>query len=57
MEGKPSGMLFLSLLSLFLALHLSFELLHFRIIQDRYYRDKCKADDVSAHGGREHMYR
>jgi 5'-3' exoribonuclease 2 len=25
--------------------------------KDRYYSDKCKADDVSAHGGREHLFR
>jgi len=25
--------------------------------KDRYYTDKCKADDVSAHGGREHLFR
>ena len=25
--------------------------------KDRYYKDKCKADDVSAHGGREHLFR
>jgi 5'-3' exoribonuclease 2 len=25
--------------------------------KDRYYRDKCKADDVSQNGGREHMFR
>lgn len=25
--------------------------------KDRYYADKCKADDVEAHGGREHLFR
>jgi len=25
--------------------------------KDRYYSDKCKADDVTAHGGREHLFR
>ena len=25
--------------------------------KDRYYSDKCKADDVAAHGGREHLFR
>lgn len=25
--------------------------------KDRYYSDKCKADDVAANGGREHMFR
>mmetsp|Transcript_1366 Transcript_1366/g.2925 ORF Transcript_1366/g.2925 Transcript_1366/m.2925 type:complete len:1110 (+) Transcript_1366:218-3547(+) len=25
--------------------------------KDRYYSDKCKADDVKAHGGREHLFR
>jgi len=25
--------------------------------KDRYYTDKCKADDVSKHGGREHLFR
>jgi 5'-3' exoribonuclease 2 len=25
--------------------------------KDRYYTDKCKADDVAAHGGREHLFR
>ncbi|GKY99557.1 hypothetical protein MPSEU_000910000 [Mayamaea pseudoterrestris] len=25
--------------------------------KDRYYRDKCKADDVEKHGGREHLFR
>lgn len=25
--------------------------------KDRYYRDKCKADDVAQHGGREHLFR
>jgi 5'-3' exoribonuclease 2 len=25
--------------------------------KDRYYKDKCKADDVEAHGGREHLFR
>ena len=25
--------------------------------KDRYYTDKCKADDVTAHGGREHLFR
>mmetsp|Transcript_816 Transcript_816/g.1952 ORF Transcript_816/g.1952 Transcript_816/m.1952 type:complete len:1250 (-) Transcript_816:553-4302(-) len=25
--------------------------------KDRYYTDKCKADDVEAHGGREHLFR
>ena len=25
--------------------------------KDRYYTDKCKADDVSANGGREHLFR
>jgi len=25
--------------------------------KDRYYKDKCKADDVAQHGGREHLFR
>ncbi|KAL3821828.1 hypothetical protein ACHAXA_003330 [Cyclostephanos tholiformis] len=25
--------------------------------EDRYYQDKCKADDVKNHGGREHLFR
>ena len=25
--------------------------------KDRYYTDKCKAEDVAAHGGREHLFR
>merc|ERR1719183_3209995 len=25
--------------------------------KDRYYTDKCKADDVKEHGGREHLFR
>jgi len=25
--------------------------------KDRYYKDKCKADDVAEHGGREHLFR
>lgn len=25
--------------------------------RDRYYKDKCKADDVAAHGGRENLFR
>lgn len=31
--------------------------LHERGWKDRYYSDKCKADDVAAHGGREHLFR
>ena len=31
--------------------------LHEKGWKDRYYSDKCKADDVAAHGGREHMFR
>lgn len=26
-------------------------------MKDRYYSDKCKADDVKNHGGREHLFR
>jgi 5'-3' exoribonuclease 2 len=32
-------------------------LLHEPGWKDRYYKDKCKADDVEAHGGREHLFR
>ena len=31
--------------------------LHEKGWKDRYYTDKCKADDVAAHGGREHLFR
>jgi 5'-3' exoribonuclease 2 len=31
--------------------------LHEQGWKDRYYSDKCKADDVAAHGGREHLFR
>ena len=31
--------------------------LHEKGWKDRYYSDKCKADDVAAHGGREHLFR
>lgn len=31
--------------------------LHEKGWKDRYYSDKCKADDVHAHGGREHLFR
>lgn len=31
--------------------------LHEKGWKDRYYSDKCKADDVEAHGGREHLFR
>lgn len=31
--------------------------LHEKGWKDRYYTDKCKADDVEKHGGREHMFR
>jgi 5'-3' exoribonuclease 2 len=31
--------------------------LHEKGWKDRYYTDKCKADDVSANGGREHLFR
>ncbi|VEU36446.1 unnamed protein product [Pseudo-nitzschia multistriata] len=31
--------------------------LHEKGWKDRYYSDKCKADDVANHGGREHLFR
>ena len=31
--------------------------LHEQGWKDRYYSDKCKADDVAQHGGREHLFR
>merc|ERR1712238_435282 len=31
--------------------------LHEKGWKDRYYTDKCKADDVANHGGREHLFR
>jgi len=31
--------------------------LHERGWKDRYYSDKCKADDVANHGGRDHLFR
>ncbi|CAJ1946064.1 unnamed protein product [Cylindrotheca closterium] len=31
--------------------------LHEKGWKNRYYTDKCKADDVAAHGGREHLFR
>jgi 5'-3' exoribonuclease 2 len=31
--------------------------LHEKGWKDRYYTDKCKADDVATHGGREHLFR